>query len=150
MDTIAFAVNQFAYTLALIAWVGCSFMTLLAGPVVFKAYESRKSAGDFNGLLLNNLSRVKYASLIVVALTLILRYVEWSDTDTHSVSRFVLAGAMAGAALISGVIISPLTRRVRIHMADGETTASFRRLHGMAMMLFLIEILAGVMIWFFN
>ncbi|MSQ32434.1 MAG: DUF4149 domain-containing protein [Dehalococcoidia bacterium] len=150
MDTIAFAVNQFAYTLALIAWVGCSFMTLLAGPVIFKVSASRKAARDFNGLLLSNLNRLKYSCLIVVSLTLIIRYVQWNDADTHAIARFGLLVAMGGAAIFSELVVSPLTRRVRARMGSGETSGAFRRLHGSAMLLFLAEILAGIAIWFFN
>ncbi len=125
-------------------------MTLLAGPVIFKVSASRKAAGDFNGLLLSNLNRLKYVCLIVAFLTLIIRYVQWNEADTHAITRFVLLGAMAGVALFSGLIVSPLTRRARMHMGSGETSGAFRRLHGLAMMLFLVEILAGIAIWFFN
>ncbi len=122
-------------------------MTLLTGPVIFKVSTSRKVAGDFNGLLLNNLNRIKYACLCVAAIALIIRYVQWDVGEGDAIGRLVLLGAMASAALVSGLIVSPLTKRARAHV-DGPN--AFKRLHGMAMILFLLEIAAGVAIWFFN
>lgn len=153
MDSFAFAVNQFAYTLALVTWVGCSFMALLSGPVIFKVSATRRVAGDFNGLLLSRLNQIKYVCLIVASVTVIVRYVQWdaAGDSTDATSRLALLGTMAGAALVSGLIVSPLAKRERSHTsAAGETTATFKRLHGLAMLLFLVEILAGTAIWFFN
>ena len=152
MDSFSFAVNQFAYTLALITWVGCSFMALLAGPVIFKVSPNRKAAGDFNGLLLSRLNQIKYVCLIVASLTIFIRYVQWDASGDADVTvRLTLLGIRAGAALIFGLVVSPLTRRARAHTTvGGETTSAFKRLHGLAMLLFLIEITTGISIWFFN
>ncbi len=85
-------------------------------------------------------------------LALVIRYVQWNTTgDEGATVRLAIFGIMAGGGLVSGLLVSPLTRRERAHTsADGETSSAFKCLHGLAMLLFLMEIIAGIAIWFFN
>ena len=155
MDSFSFAFNQFGYSLALITWLGCDFMSIVSAPVIFRLSCSRELAGDLNGEIIKRLNRIKWAGVIIVGATVTLRFAKWDEENATDLTRLALLTLMGGAALLSASTISPLARKARAYSRsrgsrDVQNNVAFRRLHGALMLMLLIEMTAGVSVWFFN
>jgi hypothetical protein len=128
-------------SLALAVWFGGGLATLFATSAVFARAESRKVAGDFAGAILLRTNRLRILAALSFGLS------------------FLLGAAgpatwLGGGCLILGVAAIPVdvaTRRIRRELggdldalAPGDPRRRrFGALHGLAMLLLVLQVLLG-------
>jgi len=134
---LAFALRA----LALASWFGGGIATMLATSAVFARAESRKVAGDFAGAILRrtNLLRGAAAALLVVSALLGAR------------GAATWFGAACVLLQLAAVPVDAATRKLRRDLggnidalaANDPRRRRFGALHGVAMLLLLLQIVAA-------
>ncbi|MBI2867303.1 MAG: DUF4149 domain-containing protein [Chloroflexi bacterium] len=157
MNTYPSAITETLYYLALALWLGgIVLIGLLAAPAVFRLSPSREAAGTLTGGLLRRLDAMKASAIALLAIAVAVRAALWEESvTTAATARYALLGAMALAAALSGLVLSPYLRGLRrllgpIDQAplDHPLRRAFRRGHGLSMLLMLAELGCGVAVLF--
>ena len=140
METLSFDLLQFLYHLALAILVGGSLVLGTAvAPALFAVARSRTEAGTLFGSILARFDGLAVFSVIVLAITSVLKAVAYEVTgapDVRLVVRWIALGALAVATLYSSAWANPVARQIRSATAgfDEQPQSSparveFARLH---------------------
>jgi len=128
-------------SLALAVWFGGGVATVFATSAVFAKAESRKLAGDFAGAILLRTNRLRLLAAVLFVLSAVL--------GASGPATWLGAGCLLLQA--AAIPVDAATRRLR-NAIGGEVDAlapddprrrRFGALHGLAMLLLLLQVLLG-------
>jgi hypothetical protein len=127
--------------LALATWFGGGIATILATSAVFARAESRKTAGDFAGAILRRTNLLRNVAAVVFVASALL--------GARGASTW--AGAVCVLMQLVAVPVDAATRKLRRDLggnvdalaADDPRRSRFGALHGIAMLLLLVQIVAA-------
>ncbi|MDQ2914984.1 MAG: DUF4149 domain-containing protein [Chloroflexota bacterium] len=140
METLAFDLLQFLYHLALAILVGGSLVLGTAvAPALFSSSRSRADAGTLFGSVLARFDGLAIFSVIVLAVTSVLKAIGFEVTgtpDTRLVVRWVALVVLGIATLYSSAWANPVARQIRAATAgfdeqplSSPARSEFARLH---------------------
>ena len=129
--------------LALSVWFGGGIATMLATAAVFARAESRKLAGDFAGAILRRTNLLRDAAVIVFVIAALL--------GARGASTW--CGGVCVILQLAVIPVDAATRHVRRELggsidalpADDPRRRRFGALHGIAMLLLLLQIVAAAL-----
>jgi hypothetical protein len=128
-------------SLSLALWFGGGLATIFATSAVFAAAESRKLAGDFAGAILLRTNRLRILAALLLVLSALL--------GASGPATWLGAGCLLLQA--AAIPVNAATRRLR-RAIGGELDAlapddprrrRFGALHGVAMLLLVLQVLLG-------
>jgi hypothetical protein len=127
--------------LSLAIWFGGGIATMLATSAVFARAESRRIAGDFAGAILRRTNFLREAAVVVFVVAVLLG------------ARGASTWSGAGCVLLqlAAIPVDAATRKLRRELggsvealtADDARRRRFGALHGVAMLLLLLQIVAA-------
>ena len=122
MTSAPFFVNQLFFLTAVGVWAGAIVVLSAAAPVVFKIEDSRDRAAELVGALLATVNRLKLLCIAIIAATVVIELLLWSDgVDGRLAARYGLLGGIGAMAAISAWVTTPVLRSL------GERVGSFDR-----------------------
>jgi len=128
-------------SLSLALWFGGGLATLFSTSAVFAKAESRKLAGDFAGAILSRTNRLRVLAALLFALSALL--------GASGPATWLGAGCLLLQA--AAIPVDVATRRIRRELggavdalAEGDPRRRrFGALHGLAMLLLVLQVLLG-------
>ena len=159
METLSFDLLQFLYHLALAILVGGSLVLGTAvAPALFTSARSRADAGSLFGSVLARFDGLAIFSVIVLAITSVLKAVGFEVTgtpDTRLVLRWIALTVLAVATLYSSAWANPVARQLRGATVEFDEQPSnsparieFARLHDRSRRAMSVAVLFGLLALF--
>jgi hypothetical protein len=127
--------------LSLATWFGGGIATMLATSAVFARAESRKIAGDFAGAILRRTNFLRDAAVVVFVVAVLLGARGASTWLGGACVLLQLAAVPVDAA--TRTLRRDLGGNVEALTADDARRRRFGALHGVAMLLLLLQIVAA-------
>ncbi len=159
METLSFDLLQFLYHLALAILIGGSLVLGTAvAPAVFTSARSRGEAGTLFGNVLARFDGLAIFSVIVLAITSVLKAVSFEVTgapDARLVVRWIALTLLGVATLYSSAWANPVARQIRSatvgfdeQPASSPARAEFARLHERSRRAMSIAVVFGLLALF--
>lgn len=143
---------------ALCLWLGGSvFVTFVAAPTAFALLPTRHDAGALVGEMLRRFQRLVLGCLLALAVTGGIKFAVWENPVLPVVLRYAALGLGALAALVGMYMVAPKLEALRAQMGridevpeEDPRRRSFRKLHGLSMVLVLAQMLAVIGVLFLS
>lgn len=159
MPNLSFLLIDGFWHLALAFWIGGSVVTtFIVAPTVFAKAPSRALAGELVGEILKRQGWLVLGCLLVLAATGGARAALWENAVWPITLRYAL---LALAILVTGVgitLVDPAIRRLRERLGrpidevpvDDPGRQAFRKLHGLSMLLNLVQLILASLVLFLS
>lgn len=140
METLVFDLLQFLYHLALAILVGGALVLgTVVAPALFAGTRSRMEAGTLFGSALSRFDGLAIFSVVVIALTSVLKATSFEITSTPEprlIARWVALLGLCAATLYSSAWANPVARAIRAQTPgfdeqpqNAPARVEFARLH---------------------
>ncbi len=151
MDTLYFDLLKLGYHLGLAILVGGGLaLGLVAAPAIFSTARSRAEGGTFFGNVLARYDALAIGSLVLVALTSVLRAIAFETVDPP-LARWASLAAMAFATLYASGWTNPIARSIQRQTSgfdelpdSAPARREFMRLHRRSRRAMSLAIVAGL------
>ncbi len=154
-------VSFFLQSISLTIWIGGSLVLMLVvAPAAFKTFSSRQDAGDFVGYILERFDYVVIISIIFFLIGILIHVI---NVATNPMKKplyqlhLIIYCIMTILVVIGKLIIRPMINRTRKKISmfspsdlDNPFRKRFVFLHRLNYVIFLVNIVFGILLLFLN